>query len=52
MALVTWLIVAEKDPPCLFERIFEGITFEALKVPVAAEAVALVRHSADFPGRI
>jgi NTE family protein len=41
-AMVTSAMVAEKDAICIFGRIFEGITFQTLKVPFAAVAVDLV----------
>jgi NTE family protein len=41
-AMVTTAMVAEKDAVSLFTRIFEGITFDTLKVPFAAVAVDLV----------
>jgi NTE family protein len=41
MALVTSAMVAEKDAASIFGRIFEGITFETLKIPFAAVAVDL-----------
>jgi NTE family protein len=41
-AMVTSAMVAEKDAVSIFGRIFEGITFQTLKVPFAAVAVDLV----------
>jgi NTE family protein len=41
-AMVTSAMVAEKDALSIFGRIFEGITFQTLKVPFAAVAVDLV----------
>jgi NTE family protein len=41
-AMVTTAMVAEKDAVSIFTRIFEGITFDTLKVPFAAVAVDLV----------
>jgi len=41
-AMVTSAMVAEKDAVSIFGRIFEGITFQSLKVPFAAVAVDLV----------
>ena len=41
-ALATSAMVAEKDAVSLFRRIFEGITFDSLKIPFAAVAVDLV----------
>jgi NTE family protein len=41
-AMVTTAMVAEKDAVAIFTEIFEGITFETLKVPFAAVAVDLV----------
>ena len=41
-AMVTSAMVAEKDAISIFGRIFEGITFQTLKVPFAAVAVDLV----------
>jgi NTE family protein len=41
-AMVTSAMVAEKDAVSIFRRIFEGITFQTLKVPFAAVAVDLV----------
>jgi NTE family protein len=41
-ALATSAMVAEKDAVSIFGRIFEGITFQTLKVPFAAVAVDLV----------
>jgi hypothetical protein len=40
--MVTSAMVAEKDAASIFGRIFEGITFQTLKVPFAAVAVDLV----------
>jgi NTE family protein len=40
-ALVTSAMVAEKDAASIFGAIFEGITFETLKIPFAAVAVDL-----------
>jgi NTE family protein len=40
-ALVTSAMVAEKDAGSIFNRIFEGITFQTLKIPFAAVAVDL-----------
>lgn len=42
-AMMTTAMVAEKDAVSLFTRIFEGITFETLKMPFAAVAVDLVQ---------
>lgn len=42
MALATSAMVAEKDAVSIFRKIFEGITFDSLKVPFAAVAVDLV----------
>ncbi|MCX7030211.1 MAG: patatin-like phospholipase family protein [Spirochaetes bacterium] len=41
-AMVTSAMVAEKDAVSIFRRIFEGITFQTLKIPFAAVAVDLV----------
>jgi NTE family protein len=41
-AMVTSAMVAEKDAVSIFGRIFDGITFQTLKVPFAAVAVDLV----------
>ena len=41
-ALATSAMVAEKDAVSIFRKIFEGITFESLKIPFAAVAVDLV----------
>jgi NTE family protein len=41
-ALATSAMVAEKDAVSIFRTIFEGITFDSLKVPFAAVAVDLV----------
>lgn len=41
-ALATSAMVAERDAASIFSRIFEGITFQTLKVPFAAVAVDLV----------
>jgi NTE family protein len=41
-ALVTSAMVAEKDAASIFGRIFDGITFQTLKIPFAAVAVDLV----------
>ena len=41
-ALATSAMVAEKDAVSIFGRIFEGITFQTLKMPFAAVAVDLV----------
>jgi NTE family protein len=41
-AMVTSAVVAEKDAVSIFGIIFEGITFQTLKVPFAAVAVDLV----------
>jgi NTE family protein len=41
-ALATSAMVAEKDAVSIFRKIFEGITFDSLKVPFAAVAVDLV----------
>ena len=41
-AMVTSAMVAEKDAVSIFSRIFEGITFQTLKIPFAAVAVDLV----------
>jgi NTE family protein len=41
-AMVTTAMVAEKDAVSIFTRIFEGITFDTMKVPFAAVAVDLV----------
>jgi NTE family protein len=40
-ALVTSAMVTEKDALSIFGRIFEGITFQTLKIPFAAVAVDL-----------
>ena len=40
-ALVTSAMVAEKDAVSIFRRVFEGITFQTLKIPFAAVAVDL-----------
>jgi NTE family protein len=42
MAMVTSAMVAEKDAVSIFQRIFEGITVQTLKIPFAAVAVDLV----------
>jgi NTE family protein len=41
-AMVTSAMVAEKDAFSIFNKIFEGITFQTLKIPFAAVAVDLV----------
>jgi predicted acylesterase/phospholipase RssA len=41
-AMVASAMVAEKDAVSIFSKIFEGITFQTLKVPFAAVAVDLV----------
>ncbi len=41
-ALATSAMVAEKDAVSIFRKIFEGITFDSLKIPFAAVAVDLV----------
>jgi NTE family protein len=40
-ALVRSALVGQKDAEAIFARIFEGITFESLKIPFAAVAVDL-----------
>jgi NTE family protein len=42
-ALATSAMMAEKDAVSIFRRIFEGITFQTLKIPFAAVSVDLVR---------
>ena len=44
-AMVSTALVAQKDAKSLFQKIFEGITFESLKIPFAAVAVDLVTGS-------
>jgi NTE family protein len=44
-ALITSAMVSEKDAESIFGKIFEGITFQTLKIPFAAVAVDLVEGS-------
>jgi NTE family protein len=39
MSLLTSSMVAEKDATAMFEKLFEGVTAESLKIPFAAVAV-------------
>lgn len=41
-AMVTSAMIAEDDAASIFKRIFDGITFDTLKIPFAAVAVDLV----------
>jgi NTE family protein len=41
-AMVTSAMIAENDAASIFQRIFDGITFDTLKIPFAAVAVDLV----------
>jgi NTE family protein len=41
MSLMTSAMVSEKDATALFERMFEGVTFDTLKIPFASVAVDL-----------